>query len=252
MEELALDRPAVERVPDTCVEAVETGTEERVQACRELDLLELAHEHPAVALLPENPFVSNSPESSSANSGLPAAARASRERTGAGAPPIRLSSRASTSASASGSSPTVTIQSGWLSSSSGRARQQQRAGRCPPATREGGRGDRTGPVRPSGCRRPRPPADPAAATEEQRDRLGGLGGGRRPFPEPNQLRNPAEISGPFSRGDSRLPAGRAPRRPVLVADPGKVAHDLPDRPEGDPFAVGKTAATHDPGMRRNR
>ena len=68
--------------------------------------------------------------------------------------------------------------------------------------------------------------------------------------EPEQLRDPRRDDGPFAHAlDAGLEQRPRLRRRVLVADPGQLAHDLADRPEGDPLAVGEAGAAHDPRPR---
>ena len=141
----------------------------------------------------------------------------------------------------SGSSRTVTGQSGRVSSSSGRARQSTSSGASPTSAgsaREQVEQRRLGPVdvvdqhdeRPL---RPRPPARNAAIASAS------LVGGRRALGEPEQLRDPR-----------RHARARASSAESLVPDPGQLAHDLRDGPEGDPLAVGEAGAAHDTRARR--
>ena len=161
------------------------------------------------------------------------------------APPGPRGSRAARRprAAPSGSSSTVTGQSGRCSSSSGRARQKhERPARRDAAGRRASRSSSAGSAQwmsststtsgRSGRGRARGSSATASASL--------LGGHRCPRRGRAAARPPDAATG-------AAPATSSTE--CVVADPGELAHDLRDRPVRDPLAVGEAGAADDPRAR---
>ncbi len=251
MEELALHCPALECVACACLEAVETCSEKRVEACGQLDRLELAGEHPAPVLLAQNAFVEEHRHQllrkqgvAGGNPGEPQPQR--RRRPSDQGVEQRVHPGVAERLEAHRHRPLGAALEQL------RSRQAATQDRCASDHRREGREEveqrRLGPLdvvddhdqRTLGGR----------GRQELRDRPGSLFGGCRTLAEPEQLCDARRNHRPAVEGRQHVvePRTRLGHR-VVVVDSRKLAHDLSDRPEGDSFAVREASAADDPGPR---
>ena len=191
------------------------------------------------------PLSTSSPTSSSRKNGLPPARSTTRSRRSSGRPP-RASRRACATAASDGSGPSQSTVAFRFAGAPRRPLVEHAPGERSRATTSGARasetsarGDRADRARPSGCPRPGAPSgSPRAISSTNAHRCGvqplprvervELGRDVEPEREPEDL---ASLEAPLE-----LLGGCAlTQREVL-------AHDLAERPVGDPVAVRETAA----------
>ena len=247
VEELALDRAALERVARLRVEPVEARAEQRVQARRQRDRVELALEHPgASASRRSTPSSTSIATSSSAKSGLPAddlrEPRPHRRRRAA----IRLSSSASTSACAERLEPHRhrPVGAGLEQLRPRQAEEQQRCvvdqPREAPASRSSSAGSAQWMSSTSTTQRPLrglPRAGSGAIAwavwSAVADALGRARAAARSAPRPHGR--------PRTSSSSASSRARASAAECSSRIPASSRTICADRPEGDPLAVGETA-----------
>ena len=229
VEELALDRAPLERVPCLCFQPVEAGTKERVQARRQRVGVGVVLGQPRHELLGKervaggglrDPFARRlrSTEALEQRSDLGLAERLEPHRHR----PLRTSLEQLR--------PRQTAkQERCLADHAGKCVEEIEERRLGPVDVVDQHDERT--LRRCRC-------------QERRDRLRHLVRSRRPFAETEQLRKPRRNHRPV-----RLQSRARLVDRVLVADPGQLAHDLRDRPERDPLPVGKTRTAHHPRAR---
>ena len=196
MEDLALDRGALERSTLTVAQLIETCGEKRVDRRRDGNRGQVSHDRPAPVLASRAGPSSISIESiSSTNNGLPSAASAIRDSSRSGA--LVLRRRDSRPAACTRCPRAARAGRSWRSACRRPSRDEPRAARAAPcrgagsALRatipRGARRDRERSTRPSGCRRTRRTSARRrpSAFEEPAHRVEALlGTGTRPRPCP--------------------------------------------------------------------